>query len=267
MLIIDASPPTLWTPARLSAGSLSLWFDASDLSTITLLNGNASEWRNKQSLISLSQSTAAQQPALTLGAQNGLSVLTFDGINDFMFNPSVGASGSDVVQILTVLRMITGGSSQDILMGVGQIGATNSIRTLYRAVGGTSVAFAGWSNDVNSSTHSWDIGGGFHIFEVWNTQRATPNQIRIGRNGTITTHSVNNMNKTVDGFSVGSLQGSTPTNLSSNIAVGEILVSFLELSNINRQLAEGYLAWKWGLQAKLPTAHPFRNRVPLVSDA
>ena len=29
-----------------------------------------------------------------------------------------------------------------------------------------------------------------------------------------------------------------------------------------RQKIEGYLAWKWGLQSKLPSDHPYKNRAP-----
>jgi hypothetical protein len=29
-----------------------------------------------------------------------------------------------------------------------------------------------------------------------------------------------------------------------------------------RQQVEGYLAWKWGIQANLPANHPFKNAPP-----
>ena len=29
-----------------------------------------------------------------------------------------------------------------------------------------------------------------------------------------------------------------------------------------RQLIEGYLAWKWNLQASLPADHPYKNVAP-----
>jgi hypothetical protein len=41
--------------------------------------------------------------------------------------------------------------------------------------------------------------------------------------------------------------------------VGEILFYNSTLSSQNFQLIEGYLAWKWGLQASLPSTHPYRN--------
>lgn len=251
----------LWTPDLLRPA---LWLDAADLSTITIATG-VSEWRDKSgNNRHLSQTTSTQQPALTLNAQNGLPAVTFDGSNDFMSNASVGAASLDVVQIISVFRMITGGANEDLPMGVGQTGSSSAIRTFYRASNGTTVGFASWGNDVASSAYSYDIGGNFHVFEAWNTQRATPNQIRIGRNGSITTYSVGSLSPTADGFSVGSLRGGSVANYYSNIAVGEILVAYSEWSQRDRQMAEGYLAWKWGIT--LAASHPFANRPPLIGD-
>ena len=43
--------------------------------------------------------------------------------------------------------------------------------------------------------------------------------------------------------------------------ISEILVYNSTLSNTDRQNVEGYLAWKWGLQASLPTIHPYFNQI------
>lgn len=37
-----------------------------------------------------------------------------------------------------------------------------------------------------------------------------------------------------------------------------------QLSTANRQRLEGYLAWKWALEANLPAGHPFKNTPPTV---
>jgi hypothetical protein len=36
----------------------------------------------------------------------------------------------------------------------------------------------------------------------------------------------------------------------------------MQASATDRQKIEGYLAWKWGIQASLPAAHPYRNAAP-----
>jgi hypothetical protein len=40
--------------------------------------------------------------------------------------------------------------------------------------------------------------------------------------------------------------------------INEILIYDLNISIAERQQIEGYLAWKWGFQARLPGNHPFK---------
>jgi hypothetical protein len=42
----------------------------------------------------------------------------------------------------------------------------------------------------------------------------------------------------------------------------EILFFARALTSTERQQVEGYLAWKWGLQASLPATHPFATKPP-----
>jgi len=47
-----------------------------------------------------------------------------------------------------------------------------------------------------------------------------------------------------------------------NLDLAEIIIVHSALSTEQRQLLEGYLAWKWGLQASLPLGHPYYNFPP-----
>jgi hypothetical protein len=47
-----------------------------------------------------------------------------------------------------------------------------------------------------------------------------------------------------------------------NGLIGEIIVFTSLLSDTNRQLVEGYLAWKWGTAGSLPADHPFKLTPP-----
>ena len=134
---------------------------------------------------------------------------------------------------------------------------------------GTTVGFGGWSRDVGSSAVGYDIGGQYRIIGAWNTQLATPDNVRITRDGATPiayTTGGGGLNTTADGFSVGSLRGAAVANYYSNISVREIIVLYEAVSDLKRQLIEGYLAHKWGLVANLPAAHPFKNRPPLIGD-
>jgi hypothetical protein len=63
--------------------------------------------------------------------------------------------------------------------------------------------------------------------------------------------------------------GSTPLSLSSTFLerffvgdIYEVLVYTSVPTQLQRQQVEGYLAWKWGLQATLPANHPYKNIRP-----
>jgi hypothetical protein len=45
-------------------------------------------------------------------------------------------------------------------------------------------------------------------------------------------------------------------------AIGEVILTNSALQSGERQGAEGYLSWKWGLQSNLPLLHPYRNKAP-----
>ena len=44
--------------------------------------------------------------------------------------------------------------------------------------------------------------------------------------------------------------------------INEVIVYNTALTTTQRQQIEGYLAWKWGLQASLPSGHPYQNSAP-----
>jgi hypothetical protein len=48
--------------------------------------------------------------------------------------------------------------------------------------------------------------------------------------------------------------------------IAEVIVYNTDLTTINRQLVEGHLANKWGLQARLPSNHPYYQYRPLTSN-
>jgi hypothetical protein len=47
--------------------------------------------------------------------------------------------------------------------------------------------------------------------------------------------------------------------------MGEVVAYNKALTTAERQHMEGYLTWKWGLQARLPNTHPFFSRPPGIS--
>ena len=44
--------------------------------------------------------------------------------------------------------------------------------------------------------------------------------------------------------------------------IAEFLIYKKALSTNERQMIEGYLAWKWGLNSNLPSNHLYKNKAP-----
>ena len=44
--------------------------------------------------------------------------------------------------------------------------------------------------------------------------------------------------------------------------ISEVIVYNTSLTTAERNQVEGYLSWKWGIQAKLPTTHPYYTGPP-----
>ena len=224
----------LWTPAQLSAA---LWLDAADPSTITLNGSTVSQWRDKSGNGNhANQAVAANQPEIGVFTQNGLSLITVRNRAKFMSvtNSPNMLMGFGVVNIRNTTSLsdilVIGSTSSNtheffIRNGAPQISfdGLGSTKGKYNIDGG---AFSGFAEDHTASSLGCHIWGG--VFESSN--------------------SLNNIISRSGGVPVSSIGAD----------VGEILWFSSELSNTDRQKLEGYLAWKWGTVANLPSNHPYR---------
>ena len=259
-----------WTPLDLGS-SLAVWFDADDRSSIALNGSAVSQWYDKSGNgRHVSQAAASQQPAYGANTLNGRPVIRFDGVNDTLQRATARLNGLSFVSIFAVLRYITA-TNEDMVVGIGSAGSTASIRAMYRGAtsSSTTQGFSGWNRDVFSSAYSVDVAGGFHIFAVWNVALASPNNVFISRDGLSDAYSsagtfgggtANTLAATADGLGIGELVGSTTRYTNADYA--EVVILSTAISQNDRLLLEGYLAWKWGLQNNLPASHLFRSVAP-----
>ena len=233
-----------WAPAQLPG--LSLWLDAADASTITLNSSTVSQWSDKSgNARHATQATAASQPAYTAAGLNGKAVLTFDGSND-LFELSSGILLNDnFTYVYSVYgRPTSAQHSIDVGPTTGNVGYGNwwfmdnnlysSLRSTEQTHG-SSVATGTFINGLvrnNSGTQAYRNGAAF----------GTPQ-------GAAATGQ-----STLNGIGRGSVLG---TNF-HNGPMAEVIVGRVDLSTLDRQKLEGYLAWKWGLVHNLPANHPYR---------
>lgn len=248
-----------WTPAQ---SPPNFWFNPTESSLV--LSGNNVITLNDflGNGKSVSAPTSLQR---AVRIQNGLgskNIIKFDGVDDELSNISAGASGLTSVLVMAMMKYDTGDGAPDIAIGVGPGYNPGRMRTMYRTSNGALLSFTAWGADFSASAHALDIGTEFNLLGFWNTQLATPNNIRLMKNASITSHSTSTQT-TLDGLSFGNLVNGGDV-FAAAVSIAEAVVYYsLPSSDIIDRLM-GYLAWEHGQQAKLPANFIYKNSPPYL---
>jgi len=250
----------LWTPAEITTA---LWLDASDASTITLSATNVSQWNDKSGNgRHATQTTAARRPAYTTAGKNGLNVVTFQSANThWMSLPnSTNPSGANAVFVaakpnnssasaMIIGRAYNWGSWYLSSASTGTAGRYDMGRN---AVDSASAIASGLTNDTDK------------IFSATYDNSNVSLSINAG-SPTTAAYTPNPTYNTSDATAIGAFRDITNTVASTfNGPIYELVVLHLMPSTDTIQKVQGYFAWKWGLQANLPSDHPYKNGAPSI---
>ena len=275
-----------WTPNLLS--ELFAWYKADSLS---LSNGDpiSTLSDSDSGTYSLTASGGAR-PTYTANALNSLPVMTFSGaqwLTSGTTNPWSFLNKSGGGTIISVWK-------------AGNASNPNTLYGLYGTNGGTVTAhgtYCFWDDRASVprnevivlATRNNNTGGSGTVFydSATGNDFFTPNTphlltcIHDNANAT----AANKLRVSVDGGTLNGANTSTRDPSTSNPAqafqlgacgnnvfpmtgyIAEVCVFNSVLSTTNYQLIEGYLAWKWGLQANLPSGHPYKNAAPTIGRA
>ena len=240
----------LWSPR---AWRPSFWLDAADLSTLTLVNGDVSEWRDKSGFgRHVSQATAADRPTYRAFGLNGFPTLDWgSAINNKRLNNEnisnwspkkffVAAQYDGPNPAAQYYSLLSTDFTRPTFNGLYWIAILN--------LGGTN-----WFNDTHylngASSPSFDA------------IPAISNPFVLATNSVMETDLV-----AIDiGFDRGDFNRGWVGKISEVFAVD------FEPSLHEIQRAVGYLTWKWGRQQgaqspALDARHPFTKRPPLIGD-
>lgn len=250
-----------WTPAALGS-SLALWLDAEDSSTITLNGSNVSQWNDKSgNARHVAQATAANQPTFQSTGFNGRPTLNFDGTDDFMTMSNVLQIGnssavsysafvafqqtSTSVNARFLFRGSAGSGSSNTDYGLfsEQNGATGDTAPLYRFGTGAATDAVAWQRiaSPSASTDPVIFGG------VMNAATGTTGTKESYFNGTLAASgSYTTKGPAATEAAIGAQVNAGTPSAFTPAAVSEIVMCRAALSTTDRQLLEGYLAWKWG---------------------
>jgi hypothetical protein len=262
------APKSIWTFDPTTISGCVLWLDGNDRNTtVTTVGGSTpvtdvgqiAEWKDKSIMQNhASNSDSASRPEY----YNGLSFS-----NQFLqlADASKLPTGTSDATYFTVSEfqgtarrcIISYGTDTDSrsrtiydgrVAGVSEIGAVITGGTTYNGVNPVDIV-----GIIDSNTkHTTTLSVNNLIGSVWVTG---------GPANTTNVDLQNTVAPVNTGSTVAYIGRNVPTRGFDyyNGVIYEILVYNSALSNTDRQIVEGYLAWKWGIEAQLPTGHPYKN--------
>jgi hypothetical protein len=281
-----------WTPEEISTA---LWLDAADSSTITESGGAVSAFSDKSgNSRNFSQATTSMQPTTGVSTKNGLNVLDFaancltsddtpsvwkflhDATKSSVFavaqfgdiaNPeavyplmgtSAGTSGNAGYAVGYEDRPVVTGANDASMIQVGNGSAQLYGRVVWN--------FGGTDNPIATEFNNLIPAGQFNVVG-WLTDPGNATPAARGKT------SVNGGNLLGNNEWSATLSTANPTHtlqigaFGNNVLpmtgkVAEIIIVSGLVDTDTRQKIEGYLAWKWGLEATLPSGHPYKTAAP-----
>jgi hypothetical protein len=246
----------VWSPGF---ATTSLWLDAADANTITETAGSVSQWDDKSgNARHATQSTPGQKPTYGAVTQNSLNTVTFDGSNDNLdiASTSIFTSGNSDIGIFAAYKPTAAPGSRGAIFGNF---STGNLAVYFGDDAPFVEPWGVYNNaDIDLSTDSY-VQNGDYIASI------------VRSDGNFTGWTAGNQNETVantDSVYAGAGTastwsiGDTTSGQNASLDLWEFATIDGSISTPERERFEGYLAWKWGLEANLPPTHYWKNEPP-----
>jgi len=255
--LISSASKNIWAFDPRTVGSCVLWLDGADSNTITFSSGsNVSTWTDKSGQGNTATAVASgfgTTVAPTYTASN--KYVNFGGSSAM----TTALSASSNIETGFVVGSVTALATNTFLGGTVSGGFNTGGRQFRTSAGGTYGTLT-YNNGGVASYASIAMNSPFAINTIglleYSINTGAPTLYEYGKSlGTGTTATLTASRVTVIGARGGA--SSYAESLTGNIY--EILVFSSPLSTQQQQVIEGYLSWKWGLQANLPATHPFTS--------
>lgn len=224
------------------------------------------------------QPTVAAQPQLLASGLGGLPVVTFDGTQTLRWPTSPAMT---TLTVFAVYQLPTALAYTRAYHPLSFGGPTNTAG-LYTGIeigsnsSGDSNAldiYGGFSDDERAAAPGIAASGPTTPYRILDWVSTNSHDTRAFWDGTAATMSPTgsqvSWNVQLGSGSASDFGGigfcpacSGPDTSPVPVNVAEVIVYNRALTDADRQKAEGYLAWKWGLQASLPAGHPYASAAP-----
>jgi hypothetical protein len=241
-----------------SIAGCQLWLDAADsYATGTSTNGAIiTTWKDKS--INAYSGTSSGSPTLVTASQNGLPCVSFTAASLQYFNFGTGIPLlSSGITVFAVGKTTFGASGQTIVAKSRYTGFNGRWGLLYES---PNIEFLidVTGGGILAASSATKYSGVFSLFEgAWSSPTTF---LYANGNQTALINASGTPSSTTDVVLVGAYPSTTgtvpPYGLYYNGTIGEILVYNSILTSSQRQSVEGYLAWKWGIQASISSFSP-----------
>jgi hypothetical protein len=263
-----------------------LWLDGADRSVVGVSGSNVTAWNDKSGL--RNNLTTISSPAPTYNSNTG--AIRFTANNGVTTGTSIrGALNTTYTNpistfIVCSIRLDPNTLYNPRLINFGTNGTSatyfaGQFTIVINANSGSTPGFAVYANNnedptgsgINNQTFIPTTFSTIGIFENLSDYSGTTLTVNTFLNGNTSTYSSRTTTWIVAPPYVTSMSYiSLGANTNGSSYVGddfsgdiyEVLSFSRTISTTERQQIEGYLAWKWGVQANLPSNHPFQKGPP-----
>jgi hypothetical protein len=251
----------LLTPDKIPGINIAVWFSTMESGSVILDGTTVSQWsdisgNNRHA----TQATKANQPTYTPNGLNGKPVLTFYAANPSVMNiPSGQLGGATEASLFWVQKNVNDPPISSMNAGsfinknFGDSQGANHLPWTDSAV--YFQAFSTTRHAVGNLTPSFALP---RIVEV----ESKNDLFNLFVDGTV--QFTTSTNTYVNPSGLKQIGGDTQFNVYFLGYAAELIVVSSILSTPHRQQFEGYLAWRWGLQANLVNNHPFKFSPPYI---
>ena len=239
--------------------NLTLWLDAADSNAFTLSGSSVDTWIDKSGRgNNATQASAGSKP--TRVSYGSLNAVDFDGSDDFLETGKAISvfflNSSRSIFVVSLARTVATNNTTNAYENDAFLGDRGGYVSLYMRSAGPTVGSFNWTGANSIATTSFSL----NTLTMFNyTLSSSTVRIRLN-GGTVVTAASGNTNNLTFALDIGRQYNNNAYNLDGQIM--EVLIYSQDLSDAQRQIVEGYLAWKWGLQSNLPAGHPYKNAAP-----
>jgi FtsP/CotA-like multicopper oxidase with cupredoxin domain len=246
--------------APTSVPNLSAWYDASNARSLSLFGSSVAAWSDLSGNgNTLAQANSGHEPSLVSSGIDGKPSVAFAG-SQFLTS-SNGAFSSNLFNQSTVFA-VTNQSSQVQHSSVLYSGVydTDPHWGLILSEGGA--ARFDLDNKSSGRLSANDVAVGPALWTAAGSIGAQVQYLR--KNGNLLASDKGPATPISGAYSlaVGAMAQGSSAGSFYNGQLGEVVVYNRYLSTAESEEVEGYLACKWGLQARLPANHPYRSACP-----